>query len=120
MKVSLDGGNTWNEADEVLVRYDACIENTGAVMLQLEIIPEGIWQGMLDGNGAVLGGSNLSIADMIDKLTGLECSECGAAVDRVDTYAATPCGTFCVECMENTHARSCGICAKEFDITFEE
>ncbi len=45
-----------------------------------------------------------------------QCSDCDADVEPGDLYFATPCGTFCRECMESKHARECGVCASEFDL----
>jgi hypothetical protein len=44
-----------------------------------------------------------------------ECNYCDATVSRKDQYFATPCGTFCDDCMTE-HAKECGVCAHEFDI----
>ena len=33
-----------------------------------------------------------------------------------DPYFATPCGSYCSDCMETEHASGCGICASEFDL----
>ena len=41
---------------------------------------------------------------------------CDAMVGPNDPYFATPCGSFCSECMETEHASGCGICAGEFDL----
>lgn len=46
----------------------------------------------------------------------VECQECEAKVDPDDPYFATPCGTFCGNCMKNKHAKECGVCAGEFDL----
>jgi hypothetical protein len=47
---------------------------------------------------------------------GLRCQGCAAEVDRnYDRYAATPCGTFCDDCMVE-HAKECEVCRHEFDI----
>lgn len=50
---------------------------------------------------------------------GEECNDCTAMVDSNDSYFATPCGTFCDECMED-HVKECEICAKEFEADFPE
>ena len=42
--------------------------------------------------------------------------ECGHKVTPSDPYYATPCGTMCVECMEEQHAEECGVCKKEFGL----
>lgn len=44
-----------------------------------------------------------------------QCSECDTVVSPADPYYATPCGTFCSQCMEK-HAKECGVCAHEFDL----
>lgn len=41
------------------------------------------------------------------------CSECETPVEQNDPYYATPCGTFCGECMDR-HIEECGICRSEF------
>lgn len=40
---------------------------------------------------------------------------CDTSVSPDDLYSATPCGTFCNECMAE-HAKECSICASEFDL----
>lgn len=44
----------------------------------------------------------------------MPCSECGTPVPEGAPFYATPCGTFCVECM-GAHMESCGVCAHEFE-----
>ena len=55
-----------------------------------------------------------------DENEGAECNGegCEVIVAESDPYFATPCGTFCSECMEKCdgHAKGCGICANEFDL----
>ena len=41
---------------------------------------------------------------------------CETMVGPRDPYFATPCGSYCSECMETEHAPGCGICASEFDL----
>ena len=43
------------------------------------------------------------------------CSDCGTPVEPDDPYYATPCGTYCGECLAK-HAKECGSCAHEFDL----
>lgn len=45
-----------------------------------------------------------------------ECSDCNHSVSENDPYFATPCGTFCSDCMETKHSKECGVCASEFDL----
>lgn len=42
------------------------------------------------------------------------CSDCGEDVTEDDKYFATPCGTFCDECM-GKHMEVCEICRNEFN-----
>ena len=44
------------------------------------------------------------------------CQECDLRVETIDPYYATPCGTFCEECLERLHVAQCGICRHEFDL----
>jgi len=48
--------------------------------------------------------------------------DCETIVGPRDPYFATPCGSYCSDCMETEHAPGCGICASEFDLegTVEE
>ncbi len=41
------------------------------------------------------------------------CTDCEASVAEDDPYSATPCGTYCVDCM-SSHMAECEICRKEF------
>ncbi len=41
---------------------------------------------------------------------------CETIVGPRDPYFATPCGSYCSDCMETEHAPGCGICASEFDL----
>lgn len=56
-----------------------------------------------------------------DKTLTYECNgeKCGAKVYPEDPYYATPCGTFCSDCMHD-HAKECEICASEFEIEPDE
>jgi hypothetical protein len=49
-----------------------------------------------------------------------QCSgdSCKTIVTPDDPYYATPCGTYCGECMKE-HAKDCEICRKEFDLEEE-
>ena len=44
------------------------------------------------------------------------CSTCAQPVVSADPYYATPCGTFCAECMETKHGVDCEICRSEFNL----
>lgn len=46
------------------------------------------------------------------------CQDCDTPVGEDETYYATPCGTFCDECMAK-HVQTCGICHDEFAEDFE-
>ena len=41
---------------------------------------------------------------------------CETMVGPRDPYYATPCGSYCSDCMETEHAPGCEICASEFDL----
>ena len=60
------------------------------------------------------------MANLADEIRTENCSDCDYMVTEDDPYFATPCGTFCTECMETKHARTCEICAGEFDLTNSE
>lgn len=47
-----------------------------------------------------------------------EACECGESVSQNDPYFASPCGTFCEDCMRE-HLQGCGVCRKEFQSTDE-
>jgi hypothetical protein len=49
----------------------------------------------------------------------LRCGDCDEEVEKSDRFAATPCGTFCDDCMTK-HAQTCGVCADEFGIATED
>lgn len=44
----------------------------------------------------------------------IPCSDCGTPVPEGTPFYASPCGTFCLECM-GAHMEECGVCAKEFE-----
>jgi hypothetical protein len=46
------------------------------------------------------------------------CQGCCGDVDEEEPYHATPCGTYCHECMRK-HVQSCGVCADEFADDFD-
>ncbi len=55
----------------------------------------------------------------IENNVAVKCSECGEVVDpKEDPYYATPCGSFCGDCMYNLHAIDCVTCRREFDIDY--
>jgi len=59
-------------------------------------------------------GAYLEIGGFPDE--SVECTTCTARVHRDDPYFATPCGTYCSDCMRAEHAKTCDICAHEFNL----
>ena len=74
-----------------------------------------------DDNGCYVSGwiwANFS-GTLYDKEGTEECQGCEARVSEDDPHYATPCGTFCDECMEK-HIKECGVCHTEFADEFDE
>lgn len=61
----------------------------------------------------MLNASNLPDFEDEDEDDVAECNGCECEVDSEEPYFATPCGTYCISCM-NEHMEGCGICADEF------
>lgn len=51
----------------------------------------------------------------------LRCGDCNAELDEAQgDYMASPCGSFCRECMEKHAREGCGVCAAEFGIKTDD
>lgn len=85
MKVSLDGGLTWQESDEVRVSYDVDIPNGNmSCPIEGELLVNCTHEGLImdvnwfDANGAT---SSETAQEIVDRLTNEEClnpnCECG-------------------------------------------
>ncbi len=60
-------------------------------------------------------GNGLDVGTLLNHVNSEDCNgdDCEETVSPDEPYYATPCGTYCGECMV-THMEECGVCRQQF------